>query len=727
MRTPVLIPFTLLLLFVSTNLSAQTCQAAFSFGETGLTIEFTDESTSAAGDPIASWLWDFDDGTTSTLQNPTHAFPEPDKYDVCLTVTTQSGCSSQLCVRIETCILDVSVAVGACSANGEIPATITVNDLFDNAKDINISLDGQLLPGSPFSIDVNQPVTLSANAPGDGLSHTISVQSEDIGTCNSTYTFTTPDCSSDCFLSGLSVSIAGGNTQVIQVGDNFFAPQNATITIGDVVEFQWVGDGHSTTSDATAGPDSWNSGVIGFGSVYTVNITNPGVHRYYCIPHGGPNGQGMSGMIVANCPPSGQFSLLVSFNADIADPAGYDILLDGTPVPGGPFAYNGTGPQSNTLSIAGDGASHSVEIQDVADSSCSISRTFPAPDCGAAPACSLSLSASQAGGCSTANEVPVEISISAVNGGPSGFNVYVDGNLAPNGPFDYNLSGPASAIINVPGDGLSHTIEVQDIDDPACNSATTLVTQNCTIGCSLTNLNVATGSNTIHTVRVEDFAFNPAHITVTAGDVVEWEWVGSVAHTATSDATSGPDSWDSGLLSQGATFQSPVLSAGIHPYYCVPHGAPGGVGMSGTVTVQANCTDGMVSAAVSFAEQGGGFNGYEVLVDGNLAGTFAYEAGGDNTAPVSLPGDGQPHAIAVRDVDNPDCQAATTITTPDCNASACQLSLGVQESGGCTGANEVAVELTVGDVGGGASGFEVLVDGTAAGSYAYSGTGTTVV
>ncbi|MCO6489784.1 MAG: PKD domain-containing protein [Phaeodactylibacter sp.] len=727
MRTPVLLPITLFLLFVSTSLSAQTCQAAFSFGETGLTIAFADESTSAAGDPIASWLWDFDDGATSTLQNPTHTFPEPDKYDVCLTVTTQSGCASQLCVRIETCILDVSVAVGDCSANGEIPVTVTVNDLFDNAKDINISLDGQLLPGSPFGIDVNQPVTASASAPGDGLSHAISVQSEDIGTCSSTYTFTTPDCSSDCFLSGMSVNIADGNTQVIQVGDNFFAPQNATITVGDVVEFQWVGDGHSTTSDATAGPDSWNSGIIGFGAVYTVNITNPGVHRYYCIPHGGPNGQGMSGMIVANCPPSGQFSLLVSFNAATADPAGYNILLDGTPVPGGPFAYSGTGPQSNTLSIAGDGASHSVEIQDVADPSCSISRTFPAPDCGAAPACSVSLSASQAGGCSPANEVPVELSVSAVNGGPSGFNVYVDGNLVPNGPFDYNLSGPASATINVTGDGLSHAIEVRDIDDPTCNSSITLVTQNCDISCSFTNLNVATGSSLIHTVLVEDFAFNPSNIAITAGDVVEWEWVGSVAHTATSDATSGPDSWDSGLLSQGATFRSPVLSAGIHPYYCVPHGAPGGVGMSGTVTVQANCTDGMVSAAVSFAEQGGGFNGYEVLVDGNLAGTFAYDASGANTAPVSLPGDGQPHAIAVRDVDDPACQAATTVTTPDCNASACQLSLSAQEAGGCTGANEVAAELTVGDVGGGASGFEVLVDGAAAGTYAYSGTGTTVV
>jgi PKD repeat protein len=41
---------------------------------TGSTVQFTDSSANADGSPITSWLWDFGDGGTSTLQNPAHTF-----------------------------------------------------------------------------------------------------------------------------------------------------------------------------------------------------------------------------------------------------------------------------------------------------------------------------------------------------------------------------------------------------------------------------------------------------------------------------------------------------------------------------------------------------------------------------------------------------------------------------------------------------------------------------
>jgi len=62
--------------------------AAFSYSPTkpipGATVYFTDESTSYDG--IDSWLWDFRDGTTSTLQNPTHIYETTGTYTVTLTV-----------------------------------------------------------------------------------------------------------------------------------------------------------------------------------------------------------------------------------------------------------------------------------------------------------------------------------------------------------------------------------------------------------------------------------------------------------------------------------------------------------------------------------------------------------------------------------------------------------------------------------------------------------------
>ena len=50
-------------------------------------MKFTDTST---GGPT-SWLWDFGDGTSSTSQNPSHAYTTAGSYTVTLTVGFSSG------------------------------------------------------------------------------------------------------------------------------------------------------------------------------------------------------------------------------------------------------------------------------------------------------------------------------------------------------------------------------------------------------------------------------------------------------------------------------------------------------------------------------------------------------------------------------------------------------------------------------------------------------------
>lgn len=59
-------------------------------------FQFTDLSTNMTG-VIVSWTWDFGDGTTSTIQNPFHIYPDTGNYIVCLTITTSNGCSNTTC------------------------------------------------------------------------------------------------------------------------------------------------------------------------------------------------------------------------------------------------------------------------------------------------------------------------------------------------------------------------------------------------------------------------------------------------------------------------------------------------------------------------------------------------------------------------------------------------------------------------------------------------------
>jgi plastocyanin len=77
--------------------------------------------------------------------------------------------------------------------------------------------------------------------------------------------------------------------------------------------------------------------------------------------------------------------------------------------------------------------------------------------------------------------------------------------------------------------------------------------------------------------------FTPSSVTIQPGDTVRWTWSTS-GHSSTSGTPGVPDGlWDSGILSQGATFTHTFNTVGSFPYYCTPHGLC--CGMTGMVTV----------------------------------------------------------------------------------------------------------------------------------------------
>ncbi|HKR05296.1 MAG TPA: PKD domain-containing protein [Bacteroidia bacterium] len=89
------------LMFTASISKAQTgCHAMFGSHQTAntLTVNFTDSSTSPH--TIISWLWNFGDGTTSTLQNPSHTYVHDSTYYVCLTIHDDHGCSNTVCHHI---------------------------------------------------------------------------------------------------------------------------------------------------------------------------------------------------------------------------------------------------------------------------------------------------------------------------------------------------------------------------------------------------------------------------------------------------------------------------------------------------------------------------------------------------------------------------------------------------------------------------------------------------
>ena len=82
-------------------------------------------------------------------------------------------------------------------------------------------------------------------------------------------------------------------------------------------------------------------------------------------------------------------------------------------------------------------------------------------------------------------------------------------------------------------------------------------------------------------VELEDFQMVPQVLTVKVGTRVKFSNKDQAAHTVTSDA----GLFDSGSLQKGEEFFYTFTQAGEYPYYCAPHGGPGGQGMSGKIIV----------------------------------------------------------------------------------------------------------------------------------------------
>src|SRR5207247_6148871 len=63
-------------------------------GLSGITVNFFSTGSTDPDGTIASYNWDFGDGSTSTDENPSHPYTQVGDYTATLTVTDNSGLSS---------------------------------------------------------------------------------------------------------------------------------------------------------------------------------------------------------------------------------------------------------------------------------------------------------------------------------------------------------------------------------------------------------------------------------------------------------------------------------------------------------------------------------------------------------------------------------------------------------------------------------------------------------
>jgi PKD repeat protein len=133
--------------------------AAFSASPTTgvvpLEVDFIDQSSGAP----TSWWWNFGDGSTSTVQNPTHSYTSPGIYDVSLTVSSASTTDTE--VKLGYIMASfVDIPVGFWAAN-EVMACVEANIVSGYP-------DGTYQPSNPVTRDQMAVYISRALAGGDG-------------------------------------------------------------------------------------------------------------------------------------------------------------------------------------------------------------------------------------------------------------------------------------------------------------------------------------------------------------------------------------------------------------------------------------------------------------------------------------------------------------------------------------------------------------------------------
>jgi gliding motility-associated-like protein len=166
--------------------------------ESPLSVTFTDLSVPSEG-VIASWLWDFGDGATSTLQNPTHTYASAQSYTVGLTIITNNGCSN---VASKSTVVNFSPTV-----DFTLPDVCQYDTFahFTAIASVTDSMSDNLTYGWNFGDPTN------TTSPNTATGKTVQHHFNGIGTYNVTLTVTTANgCARDTVK---QLTVNGGNPQ----------------------------------------------------------------------------------------------------------------------------------------------------------------------------------------------------------------------------------------------------------------------------------------------------------------------------------------------------------------------------------------------------------------------------------------------------------------------------------------------------------------------------------
>ncbi len=668
------------------------CEANFVVVTSGSDYQFSNVSTLADDDEISSRLWRFGDGNTTINENPTHTYNTNGLYQVILQIATANGCNASDTMSVEVCSISLDFNLSSvCDNDDEVALILEIDDESNALDSVLIFLDDILVSDTAVTIP-NGVINYNIKVPGDGNQHFVRVESLPNGFCSETIGFFVQDCNASCFLSGLDIDDGYQQTHNIVLLESEFSPNNREINLGDKVRFIWLNDNHSSTSFDTISSDKWDSGVQDSSYILEITPKNPGLKPFYSTADGDATGP-YSGNLIANCPENRGSLINISFLNNAAPASGFYIGIDGVILNDATYDYDLIGLTNLEFFLPGDDKTHQISIIDVEDESCSIKKTVKAINCNGFFDCSLNVNADILERCNEDSLVLVGIDVSTLSPTGLGVEIILDDTIVVD--TIYYTGNQASTSISIFGDGLLHTIKAMDLTDAFCEDEVAILINDCSASCGIDELEIGTGSNSTIVLAVTDFAVSLQDLSMSSGDDILWQWIQDSLVGVRSVADSGPNSWDSGLQTDGAVFISPILNAGLHPYYL--YNENGDILYNATVEVVASCDENKIPVFYNFLDINGSVSGFDIYVDSIRleTGPFPYALDGNNRGVFQLEGDDQEHLIEIRDLSEDECFAGSFFVAPTCEMPPCGGLIELQVQDSCFNDNTINYLATI--------------------------------
>jgi gliding motility-associated-like protein len=200
-----------------------------------LTVNFTDTTSLAA-----SWLWDFGDGSTDTLPNPSHQYTTPGNYDVQLIVAYANGCA-------DTAFFPALIAVHDVTVDFATASTLLCTGVPNAFTDLSVGTSAVSTWLWTFGDGNSSNLANPSNAYANGGLYSVGLTVTDINGCID--------------------SILRPDLALVLEPVAAFSLSNSTLCPGEMLQLANQSTGSGLTS-------SWN-----FGDGNSSNIPSPG-HAY---------------------------------------------------------------------------------------------------------------------------------------------------------------------------------------------------------------------------------------------------------------------------------------------------------------------------------------------------------------------------------------------------------------------------------------------------------------